>query len=399
MARLRSADVVRLASRGLRGHPGRFLLSALGIAIGVAAMVAVAGTTASSRSQLNDMLARLGTNVIRVYPAPALDGSPTRLPATATAMLGRIGPVTTSSGIAQLADVGVYRNDHVPSGNTNSVAVDVVDPTLLATLRGTTALGHWFTAANQHYPTTVLGSAAAQRLGVDRLGTRVWIAQQWWVVICILDPLPLAPDLDGTAMIPAAAARTFARSTRGDGVYDGTSTAVYLRTDPDQVVAVSGVIAPTASPQHPEQVGISRPTDALTAQLTANDTMDRLLLGLAAIGLLVGGIGISNTMIIAVIERRPEIGLRRSLGASKGNIATQFLAESALMSATGGAAGVVIGYVVTAIYAHLQGWSLCLPAWVGAAALVLTVAVGTLAGLYPAIRASRESPTQALSSA
>lgn len=145
-------------------------------------------------------------------------------------------------------------------------------------------------------------------------------------------------------------------------------------------------------------MGIDRPSDALTAQLTANDTLNRLLVGLAAIGLLVGGIGISNTMIIAVIERRSEIGLRRALGATRGNIAVQFLAESALMSATGGLAGALLGYTVTVIYARVQYWGISLPLWVGAAAVLVTAAVGTIAGLYPAIRASRESPTHALAS-
>ncbi len=391
MARLSPADVARVASRGLRGHPLRFTLSALGIAIGVAAMVAVVGITQSSRAQLNDQLSQLGTNLLRAYPAPDLQGQPTRLPATAGVMLDRIGPVTSASGIGELTDVGVYRSPYVPSGKTSSVVVNAVDPTLLATLHGTLAEGHWFTTSNEAFPTVVLGSAAASRLGIDTPGTKLWIDSEWWVVTGILDPLQLAPDLDAAALIPAQAARTYTS-------FDGTLTGVYLRADEHQIVPVTDVVPTTASPEHPEQVGIDRPSDALTAQLTANDTLNRLLVGLAAIGLLVGGVGISNTMIIAVIERRSEIGLRRALGATRGNIAVQFLSESALMSATGGLTGALLGYTVTIVYANLQHWGLSLPLWIGAAAVLITAAVGTLAGLYPAIRASRESPTHALAS-
>ena len=391
MARLSPADIARVASRGLRGHPLRFSLSALGIAIGVAAMVAVVGITQSSRAQLDDLLSQLGTNLLRVYPAPDLQGRQTRLPTEAVSMLGRIGPVTAASGTGELPDVGVYRSPYVPSGKTSSVALQAVDPSLLTTLRGTLTGGHWFTTANQAFPTVVLGSDAAERLGVHTPGTRLWIDAQWWVVVGILDPLRLAPSLDAAALVPIPAARTYAG-------FDGTLTGVYLRTDEHQVMSVTGVIPRTASPEHPDQVGIARPSDALTAQLTANDTLNRLLIGLAAIGLLVGGIGISNTMIIAVIERRPEIGLRRALGATRGNIAAQFLSESALMSATGGLAGALLGYAVTLVYAHVQAWGTSLPLWVGAAAVLLTALVGTVAGLYPAIRASRESPTHALAS-
>lgn len=375
----------------MRGHPLRFALSALGIAIGVAAMVSVVGITQSSRVQLNDLLSQLGTNLLRAYPAPDLQGRPTRLPGTAGPMLGHIGPVTAASSIGELPDVGVYRTPYVPSGKTNSLVVAAVDPTLLSTLHGSVAAGHWFTTANQAFPTVVLGDTAAQRLGVNAPGTRLWIDQEWWVVVGILKPLRLATDLDSAALIPAQAAQTYS-------TFDGTLTSVYLRTDEHQVLPVTGVVPRTASPEHPEQVGIDRPSDALTAQLTANDTLNRLLIGLAAIGLLVGGIGISNTMIIAVIERRPEIGLRRALGATRGDIATQFLAESALMSATGGLVGALLGYTVTIVYARVQGWGISLPLWVGIVAVLITAAVGTIAGLYPATKASRESPTHALAS-
>lgn len=391
-ARLAPADLIRVATRGLRGHPLRFALSALGIAIGVAAMVAVGGITQSSRAELSTLLAQLGTNVLRVHPVPDLQGNPTRLPATAATMLTNIGPVSGGSGVAEATGLGVYRSAYIPSGQTNSLIVASVEDDLLDVLHGDVAAGHWFTKANAAFPTAVLGRSAAQRLAITEPGSRVWIGGTWWTVVGILGPLHLAPELDSAALIPSIAAQ-------GHLAMDGSLTSVYLRAPDAQVEAVSAVAAATASPHHPEQVGVDRPTDALTAKLTADATLNRLLLGLAAIGLIVGGIGVSNTMIIAVIERRAEIGLRRALGATRGNIATQFLTESMLMAATGGVLGVFLGYGVTIIYAHGQGWALSLPVWVGFAGVVLTTLVGSIAGLYPALKASRESPTSALAAA
>lgn len=387
--RLRASDLVRVATRGLRGHPLRFLLSALGIAVGVAAMVAVGGIAQSSHADLNDQLASLGTNLMRVYPAPDLQGTPTRLPASAPTMLGNIGPVTSRGAVAELPDIGVYRSPYVPSGNTNSLSVTATGRDLLGVLRGRVAHGHWFTRANTAFPTVVLGSTASRRLAVSTPGVRVWIDGHWCVVIGILDPLTLAPELNSAALVPAIAARRWFGA-------DGTSTSVYLRAPDARVESVSTVAPATASPEHPEYVGVDRPSDALTAKLAANATFSHLLLGLAAVGLIVGGIGVGNTMIIAVIERRADIGLRRALGATRADVGLQFLTESVLMSATGGAVGVLVGYTVTGVYAHSQAWQVSLPVWVGIGAVVVTTLVGGLAGLYPAVQASRQPPTAAL---
>lgn len=385
----RPTDVVRLASRGLRGHPVRFLLSAAGIAIGVAAMIAVTGITQTSRAHLDEQLAELGTNLLTVVPADDLSGQPTRLPATAATMVGNIRPVTEVSGVGELEGIGAYRSPYVPAGQTSSVVVAAVDPSLLTTLRTGVAQGHWFTVANQRFPTVVLGSAAAQRLGVTAPGTRLWLSSHWAVVIGILEPVELAGELDPLVMVPASAAREYFG-------HDGTATGLYVRSIESQVVPVSKVLSATAAPQRPGEVAVSRPSDALTAKLAADEALNRLLIGLAAIGLLVGGIGVSNTMIIASIERRSEIGMRRALGATRLDVATQFLAESMLMAVSGGVLGVAIGYVVTAYYARAQGVGPSIPLWVGLLAVGVTGVVGSIAGLYPAARASRQSPVAAL---
>ena len=131
-----------------------------------------------------------------------------------------------------------------------------------------------------------------------------------------------------------------------------------------------GVLAATANPMNPEEVEVSRPTDALEAREAADDTFTALFLGLGAVALFVGGVGIANVMVISVLERRSEIGLRRAIGATKGHIAVQFLGEALLLSLIGGVAGVAIGYGVTMAWAAYKDWEVLVPQvavvrWVG----------------------------------
>jgi putative ABC transport system permease protein len=159
---------------------------------------------------------------------------------------------------------------------------------------------------------------------------------------------------------------------------------------------VRGVLAATANPEHPNELEVSRPSDALAAKRATDATLDALLLGLGGVALLVGGVGAANTMVISVLERRAEIGLRRALGATRGHIRVQFLAESLLLSALGGAGGVLLGIAVTSVYAVTQQWPAVVPPWATAGGVGVTLVIGGLAGLYPAIRAARLAPTEAL---
>jgi putative ABC transport system permease protein len=178
--------------------------------------------------------------------------------------------------------------------------------------------------------------------------------------------------------------------------FDGYPTVVYTRVRDDAVTAVAGVLAATANPANPYEARVSRPSDALAARAAADSTLSGLLLGLGAVALLVGGVGVANTMVISVLERRSEIGLRRSLGATRGQIRTQFLAEALLLSLLGGVAGVLLGIGITAIFASYQDWQLVVPAWAMAGGVGATLVIGGLAGFYPAVRAARLSPTEAL---
>jgi putative ABC transport system permease protein len=390
-ARLRPRDVLRVGGAGLRTRPLRALLSALGIAIGIAAMIAVVGISSSSRVELDRQLAALGTNLLTVAQGNTLGGETATLPAESVAMISRIGPVTQVAATGTIPDTNVYRNDHIPAEQTGGITVRAAHLDLPHTIAATLADGTWLNAATAKFPAVVLGSATAERLGIATAGpdVQVWLGGRWFTVIGILDPTPLAPELDAAALVGWPAARSYLD-------FDGHPTTVYTRTADDAVEAVRGVLAPTANPQAPNEVKVSRPSDALAARQATSRAFTGLLLGLGAVALLVGGVGVANTMVISVLERRAEIGLRRSLGATRGQIRLQFLAESLLLSALGGVGGMLIGIAVTTLYATTQSWPAVVPAWATTGGVAATLLIGAIAGLYPAIRAARLAPTEAL---
>ncbi|MEU2432147.1 ABC transporter permease [Streptomyces sp. NPDC007861] len=392
-ARLSPADVVRVGGSGLRSRPVRVFLSALGIAIGIAAMIGVVGVSTSSAEELNRKLDALGTNLLTVSPGQSFGGGSAHLPEEAVEMVGAIGPVESVSAIGR-TDAKVYRNDHVPKEQTGGIGVYAARVDLPATVGAEVADGRWLNDASARYPAVVLGPEAAKQLAVHASGpdTQVWLGGRWFTVVGILAPTGLAPELDSGALVGWQAAE------RELG-FDGYATTVYTRAKQPAVADVQAVLGATANPEDPGSVEVSRPSDALAAKEATDDTLSGLLLGLGGVALLVGGVGVANTMVISVLERRAEIGLRRSLGATRGQIRTQFLCESLLLSALGGVGGVLLGIGVTAGYATYQGWPTVVPAWAMAGGVGATLVIGALAGIYPAVRAARLPPTEALAAA
>jgi putative ABC transport system permease protein len=389
--RLGPADLVGLGLLGIRTRKVRAALSALGIAIGVATLVLVTGIPASSRRALDEKLAALGTNRLQVTPAPNHD-PPITLPAESVDMVSRIGPVTVASATGDFG-VNVARSDR--AADYNAIAVVATRSNLLAAIDGRVRSGRFLDPAMERLPTVVLGSVAAQRLGFPAVDlaqpVQVQLGGQRFTVIGILDPVPLAPEIDRSAMIGWNAASEWLR-------FDGHPTRIYVQTTDAQVVAVRSVLAATANPEHPGDVLVSRPSDGLAAKQAVRQTFSSLLLGLAGIALLVGGIGVANTMYISVLERRREIGLRRALGANRGQVRIQFVTESIVLSALGGAAGVLAGAVAVAGYAALQHWPVTIPPAVVAAGLGGALVIGVSAGVYPAMRAASLDPIESLSS-
>ncbi|MEL6890219.1 MAG: ABC transporter permease, partial [Actinomycetota bacterium] len=251
--------------------------------------------------------------------------------------------------------------------------------------------GSWHTPATLEYPSVVLGSVAAERLGVTSLDepTFVYVGDEYVEVIGVLEEFPLSADLDRSVMMGLPAAVDYHDA-------DAAASAIYARVDDGSIDAVRDLVPATADPESPEEVSVSRPSDALEAQAAADDALTTLFLGLGAVALLVGGIGIANVMVIAVIERRGEIGLRRALGATRAHIRRQFLTEAVILSVLGGVTGVGLGVAATYVYSATQGWRVIIPTWAAVGGLVSAVVIGAVAGLYPAMRAARLAPTEAL---
>ncbi len=390
-SRLRRRDSLGLGLVGLRMRRVRSALSALGIAIGIAAIVGVTGISASSRADLMDQLDRLGTNLLTVEPGKQLGGDDAELSADALGMIRRIPLVDVAAAVASVDGVTVRRSPFIPRFQSGGIGVRAADPALLQAIDGHLRSGVFLNAATASYPVVVLGAKAAAHLGIETVGgdRQVWLADQPYLVVGILEPVPLAPEVDRAAFIGwQHAAERFG--------FNGHPTTVYVRADKDQVVTVRGILGRTADPAHPSEVLVSRPSDALAAQAAANDTFTYLLVALGLVALLVAAVGIVNVMLISVLERRAEIGLRRALGATRRHIATQFLGESVLLAGIGGLAGCAFGALLTVAFAVANGWRLDLPPGLLLAGIAAAMLVGTVSGAYPALRASRLPPMEAL---
>jgi putative ABC transport system permease protein len=388
--KLRPSDLGRLSTVGLRTRKLRSGLSALGIAIGVAAIVAVLGLSSSASAGLLNEISALGTNLLVVENGQTLSGGTAELPAVAPAMIGGI------DGVTQVQETGsvtgdVYSSPLIPAVDTNAIGIDAASLGLLRTVGTTVAQGSYLNTATAHEPVCVLGAAAGQRLGIDRVysGERIWADNIWCYVVGILNPAALAPSIDSSVLVGIPAAERYLG-------FDGHPSTIYVRAQTSQVAAVDNLLGATANPENPGEVDVSLPSAALVAQADAQGAFDNLFLGLGAVALLVGAVGVANIMIISVLERRSEIGLRRALGATKGHIRIQFFAEAVLLALLGGTVGVGIGALATAIYASAKHELVVLPVLAWAGGIGAAIVIGAVAGLWPALRAARMSPTQAL---
>ncbi len=389
-SRLRFSDLVYLSLMGFRYRTVRSALSALGITLGVASIVAVLGISSTVRAELLAELDRLGTNLIRVTPATGVFGNADGLPPESVPMLGRVGPVEQVTSTA-LLDVDVLRNDLVSPLETGGLSV-LAAPTDMATVLNSEVIdGKLLDEASAGLPVALLGRIAAQRLGISDVATarRVFIGSEWFEVGGILGEMRLHPDIERAAIIGEPVARRLFSE-------DLKPTAVYLRVHPDWVEDVLEVIPATANPAYPDRIAVTRPAAALVARRQADVALTTLLIGLGSVALLVGGVAIANVMVMAVLERRREIGLRRALGATRNHIRLQFLGEAILVAGVGGVLGAALGMIITAGFATSRGLVPSLPLWALSGSLVTALVVGGVAGLYPASRAARIPPAEAV---
>jgi putative ABC transport system permease protein len=387
-SKLHPSDLVGLGAIGLRASRVRAALTMIGIAIGIAAMVGVLVISESSRSDLLAQLDRLGTNMLRVTAGQTLFGGEAALTPEARPMIERIGPVESASSVATV-DATVRRTDYIDEGRTGGISVTAADLDLLETLRAEVGVGSWLDEASATLPVTVLGNTAARRLGISEPGVRVWMDDRWFSVIGILAPVELASELDSSAFIGIPLAEELYE-------FDGSPSTIYVRSEVEYIDDVRAVMGRTANPEDASEVEVTRPSDVLEAKAAAAVAFTDLFLGLGAVALIVGGFGIANVMLMSVMERRGEIGLRRALGATRRHIALQFVSEALALAVVGGVLGVLLGAGLAVAYAFSQSWMPIIPAVAVVGGIAAAVGIGAVAGFYPAMRAARLSPTDAL---
>ena len=303
-------------------------------------------------------------------------------------MVARVGPVEAVSSVATV-DATVRRTDFIDEGRTGGISVTAADLDLLDTLRAEVGVGRWLDEASATVPTTVLGNTAARRLGITQPGVRVWMDDRWFTVIGILEPVELASELDSSAFVGIPLAEQLFE-------HDGSPSTIYVRSETEYLEDVRAVMGRTVNPEDPSEVEVTRPSDALEARAAAATAFTELFLGLGAVALIVGGVGIANVMLMSVLERRSEIGLRRALGATRRHIALQFVSEALALALVGGVLGVLLGAGLAVTYALSQSWMPIIPAVAVVGGIAAALAIGAVAGFYPAMRAARLSPTDAL---
>jgi len=379
-----------VAFYGVKARRGRAALTSIGIGIGIAAIVAVTGISASGRADLLATLESLGTNLIKASPQAGFFGTQENLPDGVLGMVERIGPVQEVTSTTQ-TDLLVRRTDFISEFEGGGISALVTRPELLDVVGGKLVEGRFIKDGLSDIPVTVLGSVTATRLGIRDLSipTKILIENEWFGVVGILDELKIHPDLDRSVFIGYGVAKTLFN-------VDEEPTTIYVRSNPTYIEDVVEVLAPSMNPENPDQVSVSRPSDALEAQEAAEVAFTNLLLGLGSVALLVGGVAIANVMVMSVLERRMEIGVRRSIGATRKEIRYQFLLESVLLSGVGGLVGVLLGAGITLGYTEYSNIVFSIPILQVLGAIVLALLIGALSGVYPAIKASKIQPAEAV---
>ncbi len=393
---LRPADLLDEMLAGVFARPVRALLTTLGTVLGLASLIATLGLSRTAGSQIIDQFDELTASQVMVTArSNGRGGTVAALPWNVEDRLDRLNGVVASGAVADVVNPGAVRTvpvvdlagqyDHV-------VPVLATSAGVLDAVRGHVAVGRWFDAGHVERgdPVAVIGADLAADLAIRRLDVQpgLYVGEHYFTVIGIVDEALRDRGLLGSVMLTSSAAARYFDVTRPERVV------IEVELGAGRLTAAQAPIA--LSPSAPENLSAAAPTLPQAARDRVAGDVDSLFLLLGIVSLVVGAIGIANVTLVTVMERTGEIGLRRALGAQRRHIAAQFLGESAAIGLVGGVIGAAVGLLLVVGVSAAKGWTPVLDPWMPLAAPPVGALVGLLAGLYPAIRAARMEPVEAL---
>jgi putative ABC transport system permease protein len=389
-------ELIRLALSRLRSSRMRAALTMLGVIIGVASVVALVGVGQGTTSNITNSLSALGTNLLTISPTEMSSDGSTTLSLDDSASIAEL---TSVAGVAPEVSTALT----VTAGDESTDTTIVGTTDAYATVRAYDVWQGTFltdAAIDRDLRVAVLGASTAEDLGLDAddIGTEISIAGIPFRVIGILQPKGGATfqDPDDQVMVPVGTVQKY--FVGGDSVRTiGVSVAPGADMDATnaEVTALLRELHDLAADDD-DDFSVFDQTQLLEAASSISGTLTLLLGGIASISLIVGGIGIMNIMLVSVRERTREIGIRKAIGARRRDILAQFLVEALTLSLLGGLIGICVGLGVSALIAGVAGWAFSFNPGTVVAAVLFSLAVGVVFGVWPARQAARLDPISAL---
>lgn len=403
-SRLSTSDLFAEALAGMLQRPGRAALTALGTVLGVAAFVAVVGLTGTAGGQISKRFTALAATTVTVEDTggtgsdSAEDLAPDSFPRDADSRVAAIDGVSAAGVWWTVDDQGKIPVTGLPipgARDPGGMPIVAASPGMLRAARASVREGRLYDEFHDSRAERVvlLGAAAAEQLGIASLTGQpaIFIGGTPYTVVGIVKDVARETDLLFSVIVPRGTAERFLGQPGAD-----RRPTMLVETRPGAVAVVGAQLAVALRPDAPELFKVITPPDPTQLRDQVSSDLGVLFLLLAGVCLVIGAVGIANTTMVAVLERVPEIGLRRALGARPRHIAGQFLVESAAAGTAGGLVGTSLGVIVVVLVALARQWTAVLaPAAVLPAPFIGTI-IGVLAGLYPAVKAARIEPVEAL---
>lgn len=392
--RVRWRDLGGEAAAAVVQRPVRTLLTALGTILGVGAFVATNGLADTARAQVSSRFDALKATEVRVQDA-APDGT-NPFPLDVGDRLERLNGIKHAGLFYTVPDDGQLqpRTSPARSGRSSAlIPVMAAQPGALLAAHPMLQVGRLYDDFHEGRGERValIGRAAAQQLGIVRVDNQpaVFIGEIAYTVVGIIDDVDRLPDLLLSVVVPVGAA---SRDFRTEG-----STYQVLIDTAAGAAQLAGRQAPLAlRPDHPERMQSLVPPDPRRLRRQVSDDVTGLFLALSGLALLIGVVAIANATLLNVIERRGEIGLRRALGARRAHIRRQITTEAALVGVLAGVIGTSLGLLGVSITSATRGWTTTIDPTTVLVAPVIGLFTGALAGLLPAVKASRTPPAETL---